>query len=171
MDAPADMQSAANCVEGAPVEKVRTQQASSAALDERPPTAPGAWARQETADYFDRAIERRWNENEFWASNRALARLTKHDEKVIRQLRDGRKALPVAMLLVLPPPLVTDVLTWVQDKRALTPHRRGLPMLLGALERIERPVAAEDKDETLRALTEASRRINERIMKLAVEGQ
>jgi len=170
-DAPTRVQDAANDAESDAQEFPRTKQPTSTALADRPPTGPGGWARQAAADWFDRCIERRWDANEMWASNRALAKQTKSDEKIIRQVRDGRKALSVAMLLVLPAPLVADVVSWIQDQRALTAHRRALPMLRDALDRIDQPIAAEDKGEAIAALGEAQRRIGDRILKLATEGK
>ena len=169
--AASSVQDTANCPEPAHANSVRTQQANSTDPNDRAPTGPGGWARQAVADYFDRAIEQRWDRNEYWASNRALAKPLRADEKTVRHVRDGRKVLSVAMLLVLPAPLVFDVTSWVNDKRALSDHRRGLPLLKDALDRIEAPIAAEDRDEAMRSIADAQRRLTERMCKLATEGR
>lgn len=152
-------------------ESVRTEHAHPAEQVVRAPLAPSGWARMFVADRLKLCRSRRKNEGNDWATKRALALTCKLDERIVRQWCDGQKALPVAALLVLPAPLATDILTAIQDHRALTPHRRGLPMLADALARLETPVAADDRDEVLTGLLDAQRVIGERIAKLAREGR
>lgn len=165
----ATVQDTHNHVESARIEEPRTKQESSTAQLERPPTAPGGWARQETADWFDACVERHWAADHAWASNRGLARLTKQDEKTIRQVRDGRKSFPFAMLLVLPAPLVVDMIAWVQKKRALVSIKRALPVLRDVLGQLESPVLPEDREETIDALLDAQERIAARVKRLRAE--
>lgn len=150
---------------------VRTEQTPPSARASRPPLAPAGSARLAVADQLDVLVQARWDAGDAWASNRALARTCVVDEKIIRQWRDARKSLPVSALLVLPPTLVHELVTWVQDERALTPHRRGVPMLTEALDRLDAPVARDDRDEVMRSLIDAQRRISERIARLATEGR
>lgn len=161
----------ANCTNPTSDEKVRTEQAAPSVRASRLPLGPTGWARVATADHFDASITARWESGEAWASNRALARPCGIDEKIVRQWRDARKALPVDSLLLLPPPLVVDVVSWVLDARALTPHHRGLPMLDDALTRIEKDVAPDDRGEVMAGLVSAQRRLTERIARLATEGR
>lgn len=130
----------------------------------------GRSARTDRARKLDVALLARWEAGDAWASNRALSRPCGIDERVIRQWRDARKSLPVSSLLVLPAPVVAVLISWIQGKRALTPHRRGVPMLSEALGRLEERVERDDRSEVLRSLIDAQRRIGELLARLASEG-
>jgi len=152
-------------------DSLRTQPAFTDAPLIRAPLAPAGWARMFVADHLKLGLARRKDEGAEWATKRGLAATCRLDERIVRQWCNGQKALPVGALLVLPAPLATEILGAVQDHRALTPHRRGLPMLGDALARLEKPVDADDREEVMQGLSEAMQRIVARISKLATEGQ
>ncbi len=133
---------------------------------------PLALARGEVASQFNARMHAHWVNGNDAMSNVVIAeRYMGINEKTVRQWRDDEKAMPLAALLVLPPTIAAELLEWVQDRRSLTPHRRGLPMLGDALTRLERPVATDDREEVLRGLREARDQIIARLDRLASEGK
>lgn len=158
----------ANVAEAEPQKFPRTDRVSSSSVDSAAPLGPEGSARKKVADHFNQSLMRRWA-GEGWASNRAIARMCGLNERVVRQWRAGDKSIPLAALLVLPSPLATELVTWIQDERALSPHRRGLPMLLDAVERLDAPVAPDEVDDLHDALWEIHARIGERIKRLSRE--
>lgn len=127
-------------------------------------------ARSRVAKAFDSILHRHWLAGETAFSNVLVAKSCGVVEKQVRHWRDGERALPVAALLTLPPTIAVELVAWVQDQRALTPHRRGVPMLNDALDQIERRVDRDDRAEVVRALADAQRRIGELLVRIASEG-
>lgn len=150
----AHMQSASNSPECRPV---RTEQASPSTT----PLAVGGQAREFTAHLLDAALSRRWEDGEEWASNRSLAGRCGNTESVVRRWRNGEKSIPLAALRVLPMPLASELARGLLADRGGV--QRPLVGLRDALERLERPVSADDLAEVKRALREARDRINARL--------
>ena len=136
-----------------------------------PSQRPLAVARGEIARAFDAFLHERWLAGDAALSNVAVARACGVDERMVRGWREGEKALPAAALLVMPVAAAQALVARVQERRILSPHRRGAAILRDALEQLEQPVSAEDRGAVLRELLDALRRINEQIAKLATEGR
>lgn len=146
---------------------VRTERASTAL----PPLGPMGASRVLTAELLNTALAERWESGEEWASNRCIAeRYCKITESVVRRWRDGEKLIPFAALHVLPAPLAEQLARGVLRARGVT-LRQAMGTLRGAVDNIDAPVAPEDRDEVMRALIDAQRRITERIARLATEGR
>lgn len=152
-------------------DSVRTERARSGGSDPERPLGPDGWARKATADHLKLTLERRMSNDEEWASNRALAPKCGVDEAVIRKWRGGEKSIPLCALLVLPVPIVKDMVALVLEKRALNSHRSGVPMLREALQRLEGDVPEADRDAVLDVLAEASAQITARLSRLARGGR
>ena len=159
----------ANDSECRPVRAAEATNPAPARSAERGPLAPGGPARTAAADLFDALLTERWKRGDDSVSNRALAeRHLKVDEKQLRQYRDGRKALPLAALLVLPVPLVEEIVARVLTERggAIT-GRRPVVQLHEALAAIDpTKIPADDRREVLNALLDAQGRIGDLVRAL-----
>lgn len=124
-------------------------------------------ARTEIAAALDTEMREAWIAGDESLSNVAVAKACGVDERIVRRWRDGERSLPVGALLVMPATLAQRIVARLQDRRALSPHRRGLPQLRAAIERLAEPVADDDRREVLRALLDAQRRIGDVIAALA----
>lgn len=136
-----------------------------------PSERPLAVARGEVAGALDRAMHAHWLAGEGAFSNCAVARACGVTEGIVRGWRSGQRPIPVAALLVMPPTLAAEVVSLVRDRRALSPHQRGVPALLDAVAALDRPARPEDVADLKRALREAERAIQARRDRLDEEGK
>lgn len=125
-------------------------------------------ARIKVARKLNDLLLRRWMD-EPWASNCGLARTCGVTEGVVRQWRSGEKSLPFSAILVLPPTLATELVSWMEDQRGLRTHRRGIPAMLDALEALDGPVPSEEVNEVREALWDIQKLVLERIQRLEKE--
>lgn len=157
-----------NPAEVAPVvQSVRTEEVPTAPA----PLGPEGASRVLVADLLNATLAERWEAGEEWASNRCIAeRYCGLTESVVRRWRDGEKLVPLAALHVLPAPLAEQLARGVLKARGVT-LRQAMGSLRGAVDNIEAPVSPADRDEVLRTLVDAQRRLTERIARLATEGR
>jgi hypothetical protein len=149
------------------MQSLRTERATTASS----PLGPDGASRVLTAGLLNTALAERWEAGEEWASNRCLAeRYCGLTESVVRRWRDGDKLVPLAALHVLPAPLAEQLARGVLRARGVT-LRQAMGSLRGAVDNIESPVAPADREEVMRTLIEAQRRISERLARLATEGR
>lgn len=142
---------------------LRTEQSS----PDRPPLGPLGEARVLTANLLHASLTKRWENGEAWASNRCVAeRYCSVTESVVRRWRDGQKLIPLAALHVLPAALAQELAQGVLGKRAVSVPRT-MGALRDAVTRLEGPIAEDDREDALRGLIDAQRRISERIARLA----
>lgn len=116
---------------------------------------------------FDELLHAHWMRGEEAYTNELLGRSCGIDEKGIRQWRDGAKRLPLAALMVLPPTIAVEIIQWISERRGLGRQQRAVTRLADSVAQLEKPVAADDRDEVLRGLIDAQRRIADRIAALA----
>lgn len=150
---------------------IRCQKAYRDWLALPPSQRPLAVARGEIARSFDTAMHAHWLAGEEAFSNVAVARACGLDERNVRQWREGEKAIPLAALLVMPATLANEMVNVVRDRRGVGAVRRGLAGLDLALTGLDAAADPEDRDEVMRTLIDAQRRITERIARLATEGR
>lgn len=135
---------------------LRTEQAP----EPRLPLSVGGAARLAAADLFNAVLAERWERGDDAVSNRVLAdRYLRVDEKVVRQYRDGRKHVPLAALLVLPLPVVREVLDRLLATRGVT-EREDAATLRQVIARM-RERSPRDRAEVLRTVLEAQRQLVE----------
>lgn len=150
------------------VSSVRSEAAYKDWLAVAPSDRPLSVAHAATAKHFDGLMHTHWLRGEEAYSNVAVARASGIDEKHVRQWRTGEKRIPLAALLTMPPTLANAIVTWIGETRGFDRQQRALTSLATALDRVDAPVRAEDRDEVLRGLRDARDRIIARLDALAM---
>lgn len=133
-----------------------------------PPLGKGGVHREFTAHLFKNARLRRWENDEGWASGRAVAEKCGVSESIVRRWETGEKAIPMWIVRVLPPAFGREL------ARGLLVDRGGLQLPLVALreslDRLDAPITSDRRADTIRALREARDRINARLDRLTEDG-
>lgn len=124
-----------------------------------PTLAIGGRARRAAADLLHAVLTERWERGDDSASNRVLAdRYLEIDEKQVRQYRDGRKHVPLAALVVLPMPIVRDIVDRLLAMRGAT-EREGAVLIRRGVEALK--TSTRDRAEALRVVHDAQRQLLE----------
>lgn len=119
-----------------------------------PALSIGGRARRVAADLFHGVLTERWERGDDSVSNRVLAdRYLEVDEKLVRQYRDGRKHVPLAALVVLPVPVVRDIVDRLMTLRGVS-EREDAATLRQTIRRL-RERQPRDRAELLRVAKDA----------------